>query len=142
MKKYLINLIMLFFIVAGTSTLLAADNGGMSQKGSGTKPDKKPAVVVNVVDLLKFMPAQVTIKVGQTVEWRNTSVLVHTVTADPKLAVSKDHVQLPTGAKSFDSGNIQPDSTFSYTFTTPGLYRYFCIPHEATSMVGEVMVKP
>ncbi|MBD3345169.1 MAG: hypothetical protein GF401_08925 [Chitinivibrionales bacterium] len=54
---------------------------------------------------------------------------------DPK------NVALPKGAKPFDSGTMQPGEEYRHTFTTAGLYRYFCIPHEKAGMVGEVIVK-
>lgn len=99
-----------------------------------------PAAQVTMSNELKFEPRTVAIKVGQTVEWRNDSVLVHTVTADPRLAAKAVHVALPAGAKPFNSGQIKPKATFRHSFETAGTYRYFCIPHEATGMVGEVVV--
>ncbi len=101
-----------------------------------------PAAVVTMTDKMRFVPATVTVHVGETVEWRNTSVLVHTVTADPAKAVKSKDVALPQGAAPFDSGFLPPKGTFRRTFTVPGVYRYFCIPHEPTGMVGTVIVKP
>jgi len=100
------------------------------------------ATAVTMTDDLVFKPSRVTIRAGQTVEWRNDSVLVHTVTADPRIAAKAADVALPAGAKPFNSGNIKPKGIFRHTFTTPGTYRYFCIPHEAAGMVGEVAVLP
>jgi len=101
-----------------------------------------PAGRVTMTNDLVFAPNKITIKVGQTVEWHNVSVLVHTVTADPKLAANRKDVALPAGAKVFNSGSIEPKGTFRHTFTVAGTYRYFCIPHEAAGMTGEVIVKP
>ncbi len=98
-------------------------------------------VIVKMNDMLKFEPPKIIIKAGQTVEWLNASVLVHTVTADPKLAADQSHVQLPENAAPFNSGNIAPEGVYKHTFNTPGQYRYFCIPHEATNMVGAVLVE-
>ena len=72
--------------------------------------------------------------------WTNTSFDMHTVTADASLAADVSHVLLPDGAEPFNSGLIAPEKTFTKTFAVPGRYRYFCIPHEATGMVGEVVV--
>jgi plastocyanin len=91
---------------------------------------------------MKFVPARVTVHVGETVVWRNTSMLVHTVTADPAVAVKQQDVALPAGAAPFNSGFLPPQGVFRYLFKIPGLYRYFCIPHEPTGMVGTVVVKP
>ena len=95
---------------------------------------------VQITNLLQFEPHQVTIKAGQAVRWTNTSFDMHTVTADASLAADASHVLLPDGAEPFNSGLIAPEKTFGKTFSVPGRYRYFCIPHEATGMVGEVIV--
>lgn len=100
------------------------------------------AVTVTISDLLQFEPKVVTIKAGQKVVWYNKSALKHTVTADPSKAANLDHVLLPDGAEPFDSDLIMPQDTYERTFTVSGRYRYFCIPHEATGMVGEVIVEP
>jgi plastocyanin len=89
----------------------------------------------------RFVPEDLHIKVGTTVVWKNTGATLHSVTADPSKAQVKSHVSLPKGAKEFDSGFMPPGATFSQTFTVPGEYKYICIPHEATGMLGEVDVK-
>ena len=96
---------------------------------------------VKITDLLQFEPKHVVIQTGDSVEWQNESVLVHTVTADPGKAARAEDVALPKGAQAFDSGNLDHDAHFRHRFSKPGLYRYFCIPHEATGMVGEVEVR-
>lgn len=102
--------------------------------------DESAAVTVTMSNRLKFDPPSVTIKAGQTVEWKNGSALVHTVTADPDLAARAKDVALPEGAEPFNSGNLKPDATFLHFFNLPGRYKYFCIPHEAAGMLGEVVV--
>src|SRR5262249_50891722 len=61
-----------------------------------------------------FNPAQVTVNVGDTVTWANTGRVLHTVTAN-------------NGA--FNSGAMAPGGSWSFDFTTPGLYSYFCGIH-------------
>jgi len=119
----------------------AARDGGGAQGGSD---DRAQPVIVEAgggPTGLKFVPERVEIEVGQTVLWRNVSFDIHTVTADPGLAANSENVRLPEGAETFNSGRFSPDETFTYTFETSGEYRYFCIPHEATGMVGEVVVR-
>lgn len=99
-----------------------------------------PATVIKLTDELKFTPSKVTVKAGDTVQWKNVSVLVHTVTDDAKLAAKTADYALPKGAKPFNSGNIAPKGNYEHTFTVPGTYKYYCIPHEATGMVAEVAV--
>jgi plastocyanin len=60
---------------------------------------------------------------NNTVTWVNNDNAPHTVTANDG---------------SFSSGNIAPGSSFSYTFTRPGTYKYHCVYHPW--MIGEVMV--
>ena len=93
-----------------------------------------------MTNTLAFNPAEVTISVGETVKWTNTSVITHTVTADPEAATLDGSVKLPDGAAPFDSGTLDPEGTFTHTFETPGTYRYFCIPHEGAEMYGTVVV--
>lgn len=102
----------------------------------------EPAVIVDMTNALRFNPETVTIDAGQTVKWTNSSFTAHTVTAIPTRAKDPKDVQLPTGAQPFGSGKIEKGQTYSHTFTVPGLYRYFCIPHEFAGMIGEVIVKP
>ena len=97
---------------------------------------------VGMTNALDYEPATVTIRAGQTVLWRNTSDLVHTVTADDELATDDDHVRLPEGAEPFGSGRMEPGATYRRTFAVPGRYTYFCIPHEASGMIGHIVVEP
>jgi plastocyanin len=61
-----------------------------------------------------FSPATLTIRVGDTVTWRNADDRPHTVTSND-------------GA--FDSGNLDEGVGFSFTFTEPGTYAYLCEYH-------------
>ncbi len=88
-----------------------------------------------------YKPATVTVKVGDTVQWINTGKTLHSVTLVPEIAQNPANVAEPKGAKTFDSGFMPPGATFSYTFTVPGTYKYFCVPHEKAGMVGDVVVK-
>lgn len=113
--------------------------------GGCASADPDPSSEVSVVKMtsgLKYNPAELTITAGQTVEWKNVAIMMHTVTADPSLAKKADDVALPPGAKPFNSGDIGPGKSFQYVFDVPGTYKYFCIPHESMGMVGTITVKP
>ena len=97
-------------------------------------------IVVELNDKLRFVPTQITIKAGDTVEWRNIGSIRHTVTADPRRAPSSRNVELPDGAEAFDSGLMMGGQSFRYTFSEPGVYRYVCLPHERARMLGTVIV--
>lgn len=122
---------------AGLS-LTACGFGGPAYDRPPPRVDKR----VDMTTTLNFAPRQTTIRVGDTVEWRNVSPMEHTVTADPARARNPAHVRLPPGAESFHSGTIQPGQTYRRTFTVAGEYRYFCIPHEEQGMVGTLTVLP
>ena len=72
-------------------------------------------VKVDMKDI-KFVPADITVKVGQKIEWTNTDTPPHTVTSQTKSA-------------DFDSGTMQPGATFSYTPTKAGKIDYICTIH-------------
>ncbi len=98
-----------------------------------------------------FIPEALTVSVGTTVVWKNTSTRRHTVTAyeDP----------LPDRAEFFASGGFESeqeardawddefggelntDDRFEHTFEIPGDYPYVCIPHETGGMIGTVRVE-
>lgn len=102
----------------------------------------QPAATVTMTDSpAAFIPKDVTVKVGDTVEWKNTAKTPHTATFDATNATNKSEVSLPSGVKPFDSGFMFPGKTFDYKFTVPGTYKYVCLPHEPDGMVGEVIVK-
>ena len=86
-----------------------------------------------------FRPRGLFIQPGQTVRWVNHEVgNVHTVTAyHPD---NGKPLRIPDGAASWDSGYLMPDESFALKFDKPGIYDYFCIPHEHAGMVGRIVV--
>lgn len=98
------------------------------------------AVVVKLNNRLRFVPREIRINVGDTVEWRNVESIAHTVTADLARVANRRSVELPANAEPFDSGWVRRGQTFRYTFTEPGVYRYVCLPHEGRGMLGTVIV--
>ena len=86
-----------------------------------------------------FDPVGLYVKPGTTVRWVAREN-VHTTTAyHPK----NDHhsLRIPDGAAPWDSGFlVKPGATFDVTLTVPGVYDYYCIPHEGAGMVGRIVV--
>lgn len=121
---------------AATPGAVGERQGGTTSGGGGTE------TTVNMPDGLKFDPADITIPKGGIVTWINTSDLPHTATDDPSKASNPANAALPSGAEPWDSGNVDPGGSWSYTFDTPGTYKYFCVPHEAAGMVGTITVTP
>lgn len=102
------------------------------------------AVTVRMTPQLRFDPPAITVKVGQTVTWINASPLPHTATDDPAknpvATTHPDYAQLPVGASPWSSELLQPGQSYRQTFTVPGEYQYFCIPHVLSGMRGTITV--
>jgi hypothetical protein len=48
--------------------------------------------------------------------------------------------RIPEGAEPWDSDYLLPDETFTVTLTAPGVYDFYCVPHEHAGMVGRIVV--
>jgi plastocyanin len=90
-----------------------------------------------------FDPAGVRIAAGDTVRWVQVSGF-HSVTAYHP-GNDNHELRIPASAQPWDSDILLADypkrgSTFEHTFTVPGVYDYFCRPHEMAGMVGRIVV--
>jgi copper-containing nitrite reductase len=90
---------------------------------------------------MAFLQRDVQIEAGQTVTWKNTSSTIHNVVTDAAKATIAGDARVPSGARAFDSGYLQPGRVFTHTFTVPGVYHYVCTLHEASGMKGTVVVR-
>jgi plastocyanin len=88
-----------------------------------------------------FQPTSLSVPVGATVTWRNSSGATHSATDDPARAQDPTHAGLPAGAQPWDSGDIAPGQNGTRTFSTPGTYLYFCRFHEGRGMVASITVR-
>lgn len=113
-------------IGCGESTTATDDNGGNNNGGGTTEPPPNEVGMGSQT----FSPANIEVEVGTTVTWTNGSSVVHTVTS----GTDGEHDD------KFDSGNLSPGESFSYTFDEAGSYPYFCIPHVNLGMTGSVTV--
>ena len=77
-----------------------------------------------MVENFSFQPGTLTVKPGTTVTWVNHDDIPHTVNENNKV---------------FKSGTLDTDAKFSYKFTSPGNYSYFCSLHPR--MTGQIIVK-
>jgi plastocyanin len=75
------------------------------------------------IDNFTFTPAEMTVKVGTTVTWTNHDDIPHTVVSAGK----------------FRSKTLDTDDKYSFTFTTPGDYKFFCSLHP--HMTGMIKVE-
>src|SRR5262245_19870265 len=122
--------------------LIALSLAGCGLSGPAHSPPGKEVAAAVTMGFSSYDPATLTIKVGDTVEWRNTSLITHSVTGDPNRAKTKGDAAVPAGAEAFDSGDIAAGQVYLHKFTTPGTYRYFCTHHESDGMVGTIVVNP
>lgn len=109
---------------------LAVATGGVSGAALAAMPGMTAAAPatasapVVTIGNFTFGPMTVTVPVGGKVTWVNGDDVPHTV-----MAVDK----------SFRSRPIDSDERFSFTFTKPGVYSYFCSLHPR--MTGKVIVR-
>jgi plastocyanin len=97
---------------------------GEHQSFAASAQEKTASTAEVKIDNFVFGPAAITVPVGTTVTWINRDDIPHTV-------VSTDKV--------FKSKVLDTDEKFSFTFTKPGEYPYFCSIHP--KMTGKVMVQ-
>ena len=76
------------------------------------------------IDNFTFNPQKLTVKAGTTVTWTNKDDIPHAIAAVNKQFKSK----------ALDTGDA-----YSFTFTTPGSYEYFCSLHP--HMTGTIVVE-
>jgi plastocyanin len=103
-----------FILMAGTQRSHAAG-----------PQDSAPKTIEIKIDNFTFGPMTVMVAPGTTVTWTNNDDVPHTV-------VSEDHT-------TFRSKALDTDEKFSYTFTKPGKYAYFCSVHP--KMTAEIVVQ-
>jgi amicyanin len=77
------------------------------------------------IDNFTFTPQKLTVKAGTTVTWTNKDDIPHGIAA--------------TGNAFKRSNAMDTDDTYSFTFTTPGTYQYFCYIHP--HMTGTIVVE-
>jgi plastocyanin len=92
--------------------------------GSIVNAQQAPPAIEVKIDNFSFGPAAITVPVGATVTWTNRDDIPHTVVSDDKV---------------FKSKVLDTDEKFSYTFSKPGTYSYFCSVHP--KMTGKVVVQ-
>ncbi|HEX9014329.1 MAG TPA: plastocyanin/azurin family copper-binding protein [Anaerolineaceae bacterium] len=121
--------------------LLAAPAAGLA--GCTTARENRQYVIkIQVGDRQStFSPAEISVPRGSTITWQNIATYPQTVTCDPSKAGKFPDVSLPAGAQPFDSGELYPGQTWSYTFNVPGSYLYFSRYTPIPSVVGTVRVE-
>jgi len=107
-------------VVLAAATVFWATSSSVSvnaQQQTATTPEVK-------IDNFSFGPATLTVAAGTTVTWTNRDDIPHNVVST---------------ADVFKSKVVDTDEKFSYTFTKPGTFPYFCSIHP--KMTGKVVVQ-
>jgi plastocyanin len=100
-------------LVAAASACGSSSSGGTAPPaGSGSSGTTGNAVTIKG---FAFHPATLTVKVGTKVTFTNNDNTTHTTTA--------------TTNGGFDSGNLSPGQSYTFTFTKKGTYPYDCTIH-------------
>ena len=134
--------VLLLAVAIATIAWLRRPASGEARAGSGPQvvtadatqpadvPTSAPAVAPKVVqvsiDNFAFKPRKLSVPAGTTVTWVNHDDVPHTATGSGE-------------QPAFDSKALDTDDKYSFTFTKPGTYKYFCKVH--THMTGTVVVK-
>jgi plastocyanin len=122
-------------LLAAVMAIVIAGLWGCNRAQAPIEASKdKPAAVVLISDHpAEFEPKIVTIKVGDTVEWRNTGGIAHSVEflsgqGPETVVLSASHLMIPNGS-------------YLRRFTASGTYIYGCRFHIISGMAGEIIVK-
>jgi plastocyanin len=117
----------LFCIFGFVGTMLTAFALFQGAKPSlAMSPEDKTASGATIkIDNFSFGPATITIPAGSTVTWTNNDDVPHVVTSDDN--------------KLFKSKALDTDDRFSFTFTKPGTYNYYCAIHP--KMTAKIVVQ-
>lgn len=117
--------------LAGLAAALLVGIGSLSigligQRSFATSAQENASKMDVKIDNFSFGLAMLTVQVGTTVTWTNRDDIPHIV-------VSSDE------PKVFKSKVLSTDKRFSFTFSKPGTYPYFCSIHP--KMTGKVIVQ-
>jgi plastocyanin len=97
----------------------------MAERSEGAGAESPGATSVSI-KLFQYQPGRILVKAGTTVTWVNDDEIFHTVTAEEKKG-------------SFYAALDGKGKSFSFTFSQPGTYAYYCDRHE--HMRGEIEVR-
>ena len=87
---------------------------GLLARTTGEAAPRRPATTKVTIEAMRFSPAEITVKPGDTILWTNNDIVAHTVTSQ-------------TGA--FDSNLIPPGGTWKFVVKKTGAFGYKCSYH-------------
>ena len=121
------------------SLVIATSSFGSDQQTRPENPETR-AVTVEIKDL-QFVPIELVVAAGTTVNWLNHDPLDHDVTSGVSVLgrQTRDMKQTKFPDEKFASGLFGKDQIFSVTFEAKGEYKYYCNIHPF--MIAEIVVK-
>ena len=112
------------WVLAMALALIMAGTRNPSKAFAASANTQAATGTVVKIDNFSFSPAELTVPVGTTVRWTNADDIPHTIVSDDKI---------------FKSKALDTDEQFTYTFTKPGTYGYFCGLHP--KMTAKIVVQ-
>lgn len=107
--------------VVGVLLALALGAGGCGSSGGGGP--QRPADVTIAIQGYRFLPPTVTVRVGATIRFLNRDAVAHTATAN---------------FGGFDTGDLKPGQSKTFTVGTIGTAAYHCSIHPR--MTGQLVI--
>ena len=104
--------------------MLRAAALGLALLGCSTP---EPKTYQDEIRGMQFVPAELTVNVGDTIVWTNEDVVPHTATSGVAAPIS------------FDSKELASKQTWQLTVTASGEYAYACTYHP--TMTGKLVVR-
>ena len=109
-------------LLTSAMVILGLVLAGFARKAAAGEHPAAPQITI---DNFSFAPATLTVPAGTEVTWVNHDDIPHTVVSEDKAT--------------FTSRALDTDEKFSFTFSKPGTYTYFCSIHP--KMTAQVIVQ-
>jgi plastocyanin len=111
-------------LIVGCSSNYSAPATSNSPAASSPSPTSASSQKAVTISGFAFSPQTLTVAKGTAVIWTNNDSTTHTVTSDSGV---------------WDSNEVAPGKTFSFTFNQPGTFPYHCKIHP--SMTAKIVVQ-
>jgi plastocyanin len=111
-------------LVIGAAATWASHPMLITEAIAAPKPVAAATPRLVTIDGFAFKPSTITVKAGESIEWRNDDPVPHTATSK---------------AAGLDSGSIAAGGTYRFTAKKKGRFDYICTFHPV--MKGEIVVE-
>lgn len=128
----------------GRRAFLLAGGGAIATLGLARTSRAAPVQTIELKGTSRgehvwFAPAGLAVAPGTTVRFVNRDPgNSHTATVYHPDIYDRQR-RIPADAKPWDSDFLLPGESFEVVLTVPGVYDYYCVPHEKAGMVGRIV---